>query len=33
LTRSADYERDPLAQPTDHVRDEWLVYRLVNTLP
>ena len=25
--------RDPLAQPTDHVRDEWLVYRLVNTLP
>ena len=33
LTRSADYEREPLAQPTDHVRDEWLVYRLVNTLP
>ena len=33
LTRSADYEPDPLAQPTDHVRDEWLVYRLVNTLP
>jgi hypothetical protein len=33
LALSADYEKDPLVQPTGPARDQWLVYRLVNTLP